>query len=353
MSKQILKVGNVLKDSSISDRVENQIKRGKYIKDLMDKSFMNRHQIAKIAGLANSHVKGLEDGVIVNPKRSSIVHLGVALNLGLKEIDSLLEFFGQSELTNEDDHLFVEVAERRELTKTLQPLYGQNISLDLLLISMEKIKGDLLVFNDKLPLSLRPRGYTSCLYGLEDNAVYSHIIEHIQEKRMQYLKENIKENKFNHFTTKQLLIKYIQKSSIEKYRKFLIDHILTFIDFLDYDNFNFNIIKGCPLFRFAIKYRLSSENKLSGKLFFVGHAPDEDGGYSEYKGKWLRGYATDDDNLVQQFYQEYRKFEIDTKLCEKEKVKEFIIKLVCEEGNVSRKELDKKLVERRALRGRS
>lgn len=352
MSEQIIKDGSVLNTSQISVRMENQINRGKYIRDLMEGSFMNRHQIAKIAGLANSHVKGLEDGVIVNPKRPSLVHLGVALNLGLKEIDSVLNFFGQSDLTKEDDHLFVEIAERRELTKTLQPLYGQNLSLDLLLISMEKLKGDLVLFNDKLPLSLRPRGYTSCLYGLDDNAVYSHIIEYIQEKRMEYLINNLKENKFHHFTTEPLLIKYIKKSSVGKYRKFLIDHILSFIDFLDYDNFNFNIIKGCPLFRFAIKYQVSSENKLSGKLFFVGHAPDEDGGY-EYKGTWLRGYATDDDNLVQQFYQEFMKFKIDTKLCEKEKVKEFIIKLVCEEGNVSTKELDKRIVERRAIRDRS
>jgi hypothetical protein len=334
---------NGQKDSSFSHRVQGQIERGNYVRPLMEKSFMNRYQIAKISGLAHSHIKGLEDGVIENPKRASIVPLGVALNLGLKEIDDLLEFFGQPKLTQKDARLFIELAEKRELTKTLQPLYGQNISLDLLLISMEKIEGELVVFNDKLPLALRPTGHPSFLYGFTDNPVYSHIVEELHKTRVTTLMTNLANSNYSHYITKSLLTKYIKLSSNTKFRDYMIDHILNLIDILDHDNFNFNILKSGPLFRFAIKYPVI--DKISKKLFFVGHALYENEDQGEYRESWLRGYATDDENLVKQFDQEYKKFLllVDEKVSDKESIKEFMLKLLFKQGNVSEKELNRKL----------
>lgn len=349
MTKQILGGGNAPNVYPLSDRMKNQIERGNYVRILMEKSFMNRHQIAKIAGLAHSHVKGLEDGVVENPKRQSLVHLGAALNLGLKEIDGLLEFFGQPKLTQEDAQLFIELAKKRELTKTLQPLYGQNISLDLLLLSMEKIIGELVIFNDKLPLFLRPKGYSSYQYGYGfiENPIYSHIVEEVHKSRVKASIENLKDSKLSHYMTRSLLRRYIKISSNTNCRDFLIDHVLNFLDILGYDNFNFKILKAGPLFRFALKYPASKETSI--KLFFVGHAQYEDEDYGEYRETWLRGYATDDDNLVKQFDQEYKKFLslIDTELSDNEKIKEFIIKLLCEEGNISKEELNRKMTERK------
>jgi transcriptional regulator with XRE-family HTH domain len=346
MTNHIIKEGTGSNDSPFSDRVKNQIKRGEYIRDLMNESFMNRHQIAKIAGLSDSYVKGLEDGVIANPKKPYLIHLGVALNLELEKIDALLEFFNQPKLTRDDASLFIEVAEKRELTKTLQPLYGRSISIDLLLISMERIKGELVVFNDKLPLALMPKGYASCLYDFIDNQIYSHIVEQVREERVRCFMINLKENKFNYYTTKSLLLKYIRKSSITRYKDFLIDHILNLIDFLSHDNFNFKILGAGPQFRFSLKYPAPSE-KTSIKLFFLGHAPEEDADHSEYREKWLRGFATDDANLVKQFDREYKNLEIGDCLSDKETIKDFVIESLLEEGNISKEELTRKKAARK------
>jgi hypothetical protein len=327
----------------LSVRLQRQIERASYIQNLMSKSFMNRHQISKISGLSHSHVKGLEDGVIENPKRSSLVHLGVAMNLGLIEIDGLLEFFGQPKLTYEDSSSFIEAAKRRELTKTLQPLYGKNINLELLLLSMETIKGDLVVFNDKLPLPLRSIGHSSFQYGFTDNSIYSYIVEQAHKARIVAFIDNLNYFKFSHYITTSFLKRYIKSASNIDYKNYIIDHILNLIDMLCHDNFNFTILNAGPLFRFVLKYP-ASEN-ITKKLFFVGHALYDDEDHNEYRKTWLRGYATDDENLVKQFDREYKKFLplADDQYTDREKIKEFLLKSMSEYGNVSEKELNEKI----------
>lgn len=297
------------------------------IKELIDNTRMTRNQVAQISGLSNSHLRALEDEDIKNTKRDTVLYLAVALNLELPDINMLLRHYGFSDANEKDSLAFIKVAERRKVTG-FQPLYS-GIGFDLLLISVERLDGNLVVVNDRPSSSFRPGEYVAVeaeRSGIEDD-VYIHLKKEFYKKRRGILDKNLANYTVHYISCEKCIRQYMNlynNARSLKERLLIKEHFELLIYYMDHHNYRFDLVKPdhCALLRFELKF-LPSSNKENDKVLFIGqskHRYSRDLDYGESnRSQCLNGFVTDSKKTFDLFRLEYFRLKrnIDTKYSDK------------------------------------
>ena len=273
-----------------------------YIRQLLSKSPMPRNQVAAISGLTNTYICDLEKGIIANVARTKLISLAVALNLNLVETDQMLNVFDRAALTRDDIPIFLETTEKRHISSALLPVRDR-YSLDLMMLSAEKIPGEHVLVSSEPTVCLRAEGHRK--YSERRMAaahpIYDELVETIGRERRAALERNLEEHLFTQYICPSCLEDYIRRCQDDIERGWRLKHIENVIEFLErFSNWHFYFINTCPTFNFVLKTPApkTGENE---KLLITRLAPHRFQG--KRSGK-LTGFTTDNQVVIQNFKEE-------------------------------------------------
>ena len=273
-----------------------------YIQDLLAQRPMPRNQVAMISGLSNTYIRDLEHGVIANAAREKLISLAVALNLDLGETDRMLNIFDRAPLSFKDIPIFLATADKGTITSALLPVRDR-YSLDLMMLSAERIPGGHVVVSSEPTVCLRPEGHR--LYSerrlVEQHLIYGELVEAIGRERRRALELNLSSHKTESYICKDCLEDYLNlcKDPLEK--GWRIKHLQNVRDFLiHYENWHLFLMNSCPTFSFVLKTPAEQTGE-KDKLLITRLAPHRFQGRRTGK---LTGFTTDNYAVVQNFKDE-------------------------------------------------
>ncbi|MHA1700662.1 MAG: hypothetical protein ACTSWK_00120, partial [Promethearchaeota archaeon] len=275
-----------------------------YLNALLKKSKRPRNQIAAISGLSNAYIRALEQGSIGKVGREKLIHLAIALSLDLNEHDDLLTIFGLAKLNQDDIPVFLEISNRSIITPALHPL-RTTIATELLILSIEKEPGLLVIVSDRPTHSLRSEGHRSHSDKrlIEAHHLYSGLMEAIVKERKANLSLQLVKYEVEHYVCKNCLEEYAKKSVDSKEKKWRLKHFKNLIWHIkNYKNFHFYLTNTCPNFIFDLKFASKFEG-MGNKLFFMGKQTHFSLGAMPSR---LTGFVTDNKVFMQDFKEEYK-----------------------------------------------
>ncbi len=281
------------------NRKRRQEERAAFIREIVNASPMPRNQVASISGLSNTYIRDLENGNVVNVSRERLISLCVALNLGLHDIDRLLNAFDRAALSSDDIPFFIETSSQSKFSSAMLPVRDR-FTLDLMMLSAERIPGPLVIISSRPTNSMRVEGhpsYTDRHYA-KTHAIYPELIELIGRERRRHLAGNLARFKVNQYICKSCLEEYIHDCQDEielqwrhKHVENLIWHLKTF------DNFNAHITNDCPTFMMVLKLA-SKDDNTQDKLLMTYLPPHPCATHPS--GRFV-GFATENVNVIRNF----------------------------------------------------
>jgi len=275
----------------------------------LDNGGMTRNELSILTGLTNSYLVSLGQGSITKVGRDKLIFIGVAFNLSIVEINKLLSEHRFAEISEEDNHIFIEAAKRRKVRGIQKFQRGMNF--DLLIISLERVRGKEVLVSTRPSSRFKPEGtitYES-KKGKVDNSVYHNLREAFLEERKKILEITLENYGFHQLICKKCLKNYIihcgeAADGNPEEADIIRGHFRNLLANLGQQNFQIDLIKGCPSFEFIIKFSDEADEK--DKAYFTGGIKKHSDGYG-FDEDGVLGFATDVDKIVKHFKFEYER----------------------------------------------
>lgn len=270
--------------------------RSTYIRALFKESPLSRNQIAAISGLSNPYIIGLEQGNIVNVGREKLISLAVALDMNLGAIDQMLTIFDRATLSDGDIPIFLEASRRSRISAALHPAHD-SYTLDLLLLSVERIRGGHIIVSPRPPSCLRAEGHRhySEKALVDSHPIYGNLIVAILRERKRVLLGNLAEHSLEHYVCRNCLEDYIRRCDDAVERNWRVEHVRSTIGMLTtYKNFNLFLTRECPSFVFVLKTPPKASRK-NDKLIITVLPPHR---FQVRTSGLLAGFATDSKAVI-------------------------------------------------------
>lgn len=276
--------------------------RSLFIQDLLHKSPLSRNQIASISGLSNPYILDLEKGAIANVGRDKLIALAIALDLGLNEIDEMLNVFDRAPLGVDDIPLFLDTAERIHISSALHPV-RDSFTFDLVLLSVERREGCHVIVSPRPASCLRVEGHRSYAEKelLARHPLYGGLVEAIVKERKHRLLLNLSHYPVEQFVCKECLTDYIERCRDPREREWRLKHIRSAINLIEtYENFRFHLITECPSFIFVLKSPTASD--LDADTLVIANIPPHR--YQVTSSGVLAGFTTENPAVIVNFKKE-------------------------------------------------
>lgn len=273
-----------------------------YIQQVLARSPMPRNQVAAISGLTNTYIRDLEKGIIANVAREKLISLAVAFNLDLTETDRMLNVFDRASLTVDDIPIFIQTTEKGHITSALLPVRDR-YSLDLMILSTERIPGRQVLVSSEPTVGLRAEGHRKHSERLLSSmhAIYNDLVEAIGRKRREAIEANLASHTVEQYICPKCLEDYVRHCSDPVEKQWRIKHIANVIDFVEqYPNWHFNLVNSCPTFTFTLKV---PDPKTGEKDKFLMTSLPPHRFQGKRTGK-LTGFATDNPVVIKNFKDE-------------------------------------------------
>ena len=204
----------------------------------------------------------------------------------------------------QDIPIFLATAEKGNITSALLPVRDR-YSLDLMMLSAERLPGRHVVVSSEPTVCLRAEGHR--LYSerrlVEQHPIYGELVEAIGRERLRALEGNLAAHPVENYICRHCLEDYLRHCGDPAERQWRIKHLEKVRDILmRYDNFKLFLINSCPTFSFVLKMPLpeTGENE---KLLITRLPPHRF--QSPRTGK-LTGFTTDNQVVIQNFQDELR-----------------------------------------------
>ncbi len=283
---------------------EQKKTRSQYVQAILRNSPVSRNQIAAISGLSNPYILGLEQGNIANVGRDKLIALAVALDMKLDEIDEMLSVFDRAALSTADITHFLEASNRCRISAALHPAHD-SYTLDLMLLSVERIKGEHIIVSPRPPSCLRGEGHRrySEKALVEAHPIYGDLVTAILRQRKRLLLSNLAEHTLEHFTCRNCLEDYFQRCKDPQERRWRAVHLENTIALLNtVENFHFYLTRECPSFVFVLK-RPPNASRENEKLVITVLPPHR---FQVRLSGLLAGFATDSKAVILNFKDEVK-----------------------------------------------
>jgi transcriptional regulator with XRE-family HTH domain len=281
---------------------QQQHARGIYIQALLKQSPLSRNQIASISGLSNPYILDLEKGSITNVGRDKLIALGIALDLGLQEIDDLLTRFDRTILSKDDIPLFINTTRRIRISAALHPVHD-SFTFDLVLLSVEQRAGRHIIVSPRPASCLRAEGHRRYAEKRlsEDHSQYGDLVETIVKERKHHLLLNLSNHPVEQYVCRECLVDYVQRCQDPQERNWRIRHIRSAINLIEtHDNFRFHLITECPSFIFVLKS--PPEPEAGQDTLVIANIPPHR--YQVKTSGLLAGFATENQAVIENFKKE-------------------------------------------------
>ena len=302
-----------------------------YIQTLMRNSPMARNQIAAISGLSNPYIKGLEQGNIANVGRERLISLGIALDLGLSEIDHMLTIFDRTHLNRDDIFTFIETSKRCRISAALHPVHD-SYTFDLMLLSAEQKPGPHVIVSSRPASCLREEDHRRYAEKtlVEAHPIYGDLVAAINKERKSLLMINLNDHKVANYVCEHCLRDYIRQCDDAIERHWRIEHIKNTISIINsFDKFSLYLTEECPSFIFVLRTPADIENDAE-KLIITGLPPHR---MSVRASGLLAGFATDSQAVILNFKNELKFLEksIIKRYLDRSKLLDFLRNLISDE----------------------
>ena len=296
-----------------------------YIQQLLSRSPMPRNQVAALSGLTNTYIRDLEKGVVVNVAREKLISLAVAFNLDLIETDRMLNVFDRASLTVDDIPIFIQTTVKGHITSALLPVRDR-YSLDLMMLSTERIPGRHVLVSTEPTVSLRAEGHRKYSERLLSSMhpIYNDLVESIGRKRREAVEANLASHRVEQYICHNCLKDYMRNCSDPIEKQWRIKHIAKIIDFVErFPNWHFYLVESCPTFTFVLKTP-DPETGEKDKFLMTSLPPHRFQG--KRTGK-LTGFATDNQVIINNFKDEIEGIQkaVIKKYIDKKKLIDFLI----------------------------
>lgn len=273
-----------------------------FIRNLLTRSPMPRNQVAAISGLTNTYICDLEKGIIANAAREKLISLSVALNLDLIETDKLLNAFDRAPLSVADIPIFLQTARKGHITSALLPVRDR-YSLDLMMLSAERIPGRHIVVSSEPTVCLRAEGHRrySERRLAKMHLIYGELVEAIGRERWAAVEANLADHPVEQYICPHCLENYIRFCDDPIERAWRRRHLKNIIYFIEhFSNWHFYLVETCATFTFVLKVP-APETGEKDKIL-ITRLPSH-----RFQGKRtgkLTGFTTDNHAVVQNFKDE-------------------------------------------------
>lgn len=282
--------------------ISKQKQRAELIQRIIAQSGLPRNQIASLSGLSNAYIKELEQGRFVKVGREKLLAFGMALNLDLWQIDELLKDFDRTSLSKDDIQTIINLADQCSISSAMIPVRDL-FTLDLYMLSAEKIPGTHTIISIRPTISLRSEGHR--LYSerllAQSHPVYGELVEAIGRERKNVLTRILSEYTVDQYLCRRCLEEYLSHSEDVKERFWRVKHVENLIDYVKrYENCRVFLTSVCPTFIVSFK---TPDPKLdmSEKLLITYLPPHP---YVDHRSGHLAGFITENNLFVQNFKQE-------------------------------------------------
>ncbi len=272
--------------------------RSDKIKVLLESSQMPRNQIAGISGLSNTYIRDLELGNIVNVSRGKTLALSIAFNLTLEKIDELLNIFDQAFLSPNDIPIIVDISKKVKFSSAMIPLRDR-FRLDLMMLSAERIPGDLHIISSRPTHSLRAKGHASYSerHALGNHPIAADLLEAINLERNHFLMQNLKHARVIQYICRDCLETYVLECTDPMEKQWRKQHVENLIQCLENcENARVHITRDCPTFMIVLKKGQTDKTRTDRLLMTYipphGSVPNDSG-----TGRFV-GFATTNANVI-------------------------------------------------------
>lgn len=275
----------------------------------LDKAGITKNELTQITGLSHTYISSLRKGIIKRPGRDKIISIATGLNLSLEETNALLRQYEFKSIIEHDADIFIGAAKRRAI-KGIQPLYD-NLSLDLILISLQSLEGDEMVVCDKpAGVLIRPAHLTlhDHMRNITD-PVYNKLREAFLEERKRLFDESLQHHTIHELICRHCLEDYLSRAEkSDEEREHIGYHVEQLLICLRNPNYHLSMLDSCPNLKFHIKRRPSGGGDTKDKVLFIGKGDIDHVAMEESQrcsANRLYGFATDSPKLVGHFRSEF------------------------------------------------
>lgn len=277
------------------------------LQDFINKSQMSKSQISRASGISLGLFNKIGDFALKKtPQRQHIIGIGIGLSRPFIDIDQLLQTYGLSPIHQNDIETIIKLAKKFKLSSKIQPLYF-DLYMEFIIYMTEIVKGNLFYTGTNIQFLLRSDEEIEWRSKLEKNyaTLEIEIRLALTRERRNVLKKNLLNGYSVNFVINQEDLERYIETYEEKYKapiSFLIKNIENILLLLkEYSSYGFYITEIKHPLLFLLKY--SNEQKYNHLLFISSDSN------SDRKKGLLRGYATTDQLLFNQFDAERKKIE--------------------------------------------
>ncbi len=274
---------------------------GRILSEFIEAGKRPRNQIATLSGLTNTYIRNLENGDIENVPRKRLIALGVALNLDLAEIETLLAAFDRARLTPQDIPAFIETAQNAALSEAVLPVRDL-FAYELILLSMEMAPGRQVIVSDRPTISLLADGHRTHTDRevLHRHPMYRELIEAVGLARRQNFYRLSSMHSVEHYICRQCLEDYLNADVDEEESAWRAKHVAALLEALQTQpNVRLYLTDTCVNLNFTIKF--TAPGRGNDKLSYSARAPHD---VNRGKRGRLIGFITENPPLCQCFRDE-------------------------------------------------
>jgi transcriptional regulator with XRE-family HTH domain len=274
---------------------------GRTLSEFIDAGKRPRNQIATLSGLTNTYIRNLENGDIKNVPRERLIALGVALNLDLSEIETLLAAFDRAGLCPGDATAFIETAQNAALSEAVLPVRDL-FAYELILLSLEMVPGRQVIVSDRPTISLLAPGHRSHTDRevLHRHPMYKDLIEVVGRARRDNFHKLAASHSVEHYICRQCLEDYLNADVDAAERAWRARHVRALLDAVkQLPNVRLYLTDTCVNLNFTIKF--TGHGEVHDKLSYSARAPHD---LKRGKRGRLIGFITENPALCQCFKDE-------------------------------------------------
>ncbi len=274
------------------------------LREILEETELSNHEISLITGISPAYLSAIKRGLIQKAGREKLlVLLMVALNMSLDETNTILKAYGYEHVDEFDAKLLIDAS----LKKTIRGFQTirSNLSLTLLLLSMESLSGKTVLVHRMPEPALIPLEYAIALVD-SDDPIYTSLMFHVHKKRVELFNESLEKGDHRYYLMCEHCLKqYIQsyKVLIGPKKDSIIAHLRNTMDVLRKykDIFKVDLLTSCQRHWFRIKL-LPSGSTENDKTVFVGRSSHLSETENDLAA--IRLFATDNKKIYNQFIKE-------------------------------------------------
>lgn len=279
----------------------NKQRRSDILSDFITAGKRPRNQVATLSGLTNTYIRNLERGEIENVPKKRLIALGVALNLDLPEIDTLLTAFDRASLSVDDIPVFIETARNATLSAAVLPVRDLS-AYELIMLSLERAPGHEVIVNDRPTVNLMVEGHRSHTDReiLDRHPVYRELNEAIGTARRENFFRLLSKDRIDHYICKACLEEYLRPDLDPMERRYRYLHVKALLNAVQSQpKFHLYLTDTCVNLVFTLK--LSGQDGINDKLSYSSRAPHN---LSRGERGRLIGFITENPTLCECFKEE-------------------------------------------------